>query len=365
MFLSSLTNSLSMGQPGSLRRRTTSPLQAASLPHDLFALALALALALPCIAADALEHLTLTGDIEGVHDPVIMKDGDAWYVFCTGGRPGQGIIPIRSSNDLHHWTLAGSVFDALPEWAAKEIPGARGAWAPDISYYNGRFHLYYAVSTFGSRNSAIGLATNRALNPKSPDYHWTDEGLVLRSYQARDDWNAIDPNLFVEDPTHVWLNWGSFWGGIKMRRVDPKTGKLSADDTTLYALASRPRAEPIGGSIEAPFLIRHGDYFYLFVSFDRCCRGVNSTYNVVVGRSRTVTGPYLDREGKPMTEGGGTLVIAATTPNWRGPGHEAVLQEKSVDYLLFHAYHGATGRPFLHISTMQWQDGWPRVAPLP
>src|SRR4051794_26228777 len=126
--------------------------------------------------------LQLSGDTEGVHDPAVIKEGDTYYVFCTGGgRGGQGIIPIRTSKDLQHWTMAGSVLDKPPEWATTEIPKGRGAWAPDISYYAGKFHLYYAVSSFGSRNSAIGLATNLTLDPTSPKYKWVDEGLVLRS----------------------------------------------------------------------------------------------------------------------------------------------------------------------------------------
>ena len=256
------------------------------------------------------EVLQLSGDTENVHDPAVIEEGGVYYLFCTGGgRGGQGVIPIRTSKDLRAWTLSGYVMDKLPEWATTEIPRGRGAWAPDISLYNGRYHLYYAVSSFGSRNSAIGLATNETLDSKSHNYKWVDEGMVLRSYQEKDDWNAIDPNLFVEDKDNVWLDWGSFWGGIKMRRIDPATGKLSTKDTQIYSLSSRDRAEPVGGSVEAPFIVRHGDFFYLFVSFDRCCRGANSTYNVVVGRSRKVTGPYVDKDGKPMPEGGGSLVI--------------------------------------------------------
>lgn len=313
--------------------------------------------------------LELEGDLR-VHDPVIIREGDTYYVFSTGGGRRSGIIPIRCSKDLYNWTLCGHVFDKLPEWATKEILGARGAWAPDISFYNGKYHLYYSVSTFGRNNSAIGLATNQTLDPNSPDYKWVDHGLVVRSYESKDDWNAIDANLIIKDNRNVWLCWGSFWGGIKMRRIDPKTGKLSNTDAMLYSLASRPRGgpnetPPAEGAIEAPFIIRHGGYWYLFVSFDFCCRGTKSTYNVMVGRSRNITGPYVDKTGKPMIEGDGTLVIEATTPNWRGPGHQAVLQEPSGDYLLFHAYHGETGRSYLQISTMVWEDGWPRVGELP
>lgn len=312
----------------------------------------------------------LTGDL-GVHDPVIAREGDTFYVFCTGSvRRGErrGIIPIRYSKDMYHWTLYGAALEGLPEWAQEEIPRARDAWAPDISYFNGRWHLYYSVSSFGSNDSAIGLATNATLDPNSRDYEWVDQGMVIRSHRGSDDWNAIDPQLVIEDENNIWLCWGSFWGGIKMRRVDPKTGKPSSEDTTLYSLASRPATETSGrGEIEAPFIVQHDGYWYHFLSYDRCCRGPESTYNIRVGRSKEVTGPYIDRDGVSMLEGGGTMVIEATTPAWRGPGHQAVFQDVSGDYLLFHAYNGQGGRPAsqLFISTIVWKDGWPQVAPLP
>jgi len=295
----------------------------------------------------------LEGDIRQVHDPTIIKDADTYYVFST--RAG---IAIRCSKDLIHWRLCGDVFAHLPEWAVKDVPGLRGLWAPDVSYFSGKFHLYYSVSTFGSNRSSIGLATNQTLDPGSENYRWVDQGKVIGS-NPTDDWNAIDPNVAFDEKDQPWLVFGSFWGGIKLRRLDPATGKLSSQDPNLYSLARRPSP----GAIEAPFIIRRNGYYYLFVSFDFCCRGKDSTYNIRVGRARRIMGPYLDRSGKPMMDGGGTLVLSGAG-RWAGPGHCAVLLEKDRDLLVYHAYDTEwRGVPTLRIATLQWDsEGWPTVS---
>jgi arabinan endo-1,5-alpha-L-arabinosidase len=308
------------------------------------------------------EVLALEGDLSPVHDPTMIREGDAYYAFATN-KFAQKDVPMFCSPDLHHWKFCGNVFDGVPPWALKEIPGARGIWAPDIKFVRGEFRLYYAVSTFGSNQSVIGLTTNKTLNPNSPDYKWMDQGLVFASTK-QDDFNAIDPNLAVDAGGDMWMSFGSFWSGIKMRKLDARTGKLSREDTTLYSLASRPRTAELKAEIEAPFIVRNGNYFYLFVSFDRCCRGAQSTYKIVVGRSDKITGPYADKAGKAMMEGGATLLMEGNE-RWRGPGGQSIVQDPSGDLLVFHAYDGTTGRPFLQISTMAWENGWPRVGALP
>jgi arabinan endo-1,5-alpha-L-arabinosidase len=180
-------------------------------------------------------------------------------------------------------------------------------WAPDVSFFSGKFHLYYAYSAFGVNASGIALATNETLDPADRKYHWNDEGLVLKSTES-DDFNAIDPNIVLDGKGQPWMSFGSFWSGIKMRRIDVTTGKLSAKDAKLYSLAARVKPEnaeprPPGlpanwQAIEAPFIVRHGEFFYLLVSFDLCCRGTKSTYRIMVGRSRKPSGPYMDAEGR-------------------------------------------------------------------
>jgi len=299
----------------------------------------------------------LTGDVEGVHDPSLIKQGSTYYVLSTDtGQPGN--IPIRCSPDLKRWTLCGSVFDSIPGWITQQITGVRNLWAPDISFFSGKYHVYYAASTFGSNRSLIALATNVTLDRSSPDYAWVDEGMVVES-QTSDDWNAIDPNIFSDDQGRVWMSWGSFWSGIKMRRIDPLTGKLSAEDSTLYSLAGRP----VEKAIEAPFLFRK-DSFFLFVSFDACCRGAESTYKMMAGKSDQVTGPFADRNGTPMLAGGGTLLLEGGG-EWRGPGGQSLYRDGTTDLIVYHAYNATTGKPTLQIARITWTDGWPRVSALP
>jgi arabinan endo-1,5-alpha-L-arabinosidase len=313
----------------------------------------------------------VTGDVEGTHDPSIIKNGNSWYLFGTATEPKRdGELPVRCSQDLHRWSRCGYVLPGVPQWIQKESPETKELWAPDISYFDGQYHLYYAFSAFGKNTSGIALLTNETLDPKDPQFHWVDQGLVLQS-KADDDFNAIDPNLVLDENGEAWLAFGSFWGGIKMRKLDRRTGKLSAEDTRLYSLASRKRPEdppparpglpPNWQAIEAPFIVHHGDYYYLFVSFDLCCRGTKSTYKTMMGRSPTVTGPYLDKSGKPMLEGGGSPLLTGNK-RWLGPGGESILLQKDADVIVFHAYDATTGHPFLQISTLDWKDGWPLAA---
>jgi arabinan endo-1,5-alpha-L-arabinosidase len=358
--------------------------------------AFALALALGAPAA----LVAQTGEIR-VHDPVIVKHADTYYVFATGNG-----IPILKSRDLKTWESGGQVFQQMPEWVAGAVPAARGSlWAPDISFYNGKYHLYYSASSFGSQQSAIGLATNRTLDPASPDYRWEDQGMVVQSVPRVSTFNAIDPNLVMDADGEPWLNWGSFWGGIKMRKVDRQTGKLSTLDTTLYSLASRSGTEATTNqgadrSIEGPFIVRRATtarptpqpprqqqqqpgqpqaqqppspqrppqpqqavppyYYYLFVSFDRCCAGERSTYNIRVGRSEKVTGPYLDPAGTPLTEGGGMMLLSSHG-RVRGPGHNAILVENDTSYYLVHHFYDAEDgfRSRLQIRPLTWVQDWP------
>lgn len=301
----------------------------------------------------------LTGNLAPVHDPCIIREGGVYHLFTTG-QLGETPGPIgwRTSPDLVTWTLKGEVFPELPGWAAEAIPGTKGLWAPDIIRMNDLYYLYYSVSTFGKNRSAIGLATTPSLASASPGRGWTDRGIVWRS-NVTDDYNAIDPNILIDRDDRCWMSFGSFWTGLKIVALDRATGKPPAG-ATLTSIARR--AAP--GKIEAPFIIERDGWYYLFASFENCCRGAASTYYTVVGRAKSPTGPYVDREGTPMMEGGGTRVLHADmdkSGRFVGPGHIAILRDRGSYSIVYHAYDArADGAPTLRIQPLGWSgDGWP------
>ncbi len=292
------------------------------------------------------------GDYYGVHDPTMIEAEGKYYIFSTG----QG-LQIRCSDDLETWDLCKAVFFRFPKWIKEEVPAVGDLWAPDISFYNGKYQVYYSASSFGDNQSAIGLATNTTLDVDNPDYKWQDEGMIIKSERGV-DWNAIDPHFVLDNRGEPWLAFGSYWSGIKLIKLDEGTGQQSAQDTTLYSLATRSMS---AGVIEAPFIIYREPYYYLFVSFDQCCQGVNSTYNTRVGRSETITGPYVDKDDRAMSYGGGT-VLRESSERWKGPGHSAIFTKDGQDHLVYHAYDAENqGRPTLRLEPIIWQDGWPTL----
>lgn len=300
-----------------------------------------------------------------IHDPVMTKSGDRFYLFSTD--PG---IKIYSSADLVHWRFSARVFETAPAWATSVAPGFNGhIWAPDIQQRDGTFYLYYSISSFGKNSSAIGLALNRTLDPSDANYRWEDQGVVVQSIPNRDLWNAIDPNLVLDDDGTAWMSFGSFWGGIKLVRLAPDW-RRPAEPQEWHAIAKRDRSVLIDDTeagpaqIEAPFIFRKSGWYYLFVSWDTCCRGADSTYKMMVGRSRDVRGPYVDKSGKGMAQGGGTLLLAGT-PAWPGVGHNGAYTFDGRDYLVFHAYEAADhGLQKLKIAELLWDpEGWPFVDP--
>ena len=290
----------------------------------------------------------LRGDIR-VHDPssVVKCKGEYW-LFATG--PG---IVSRRSKDRVTWAAGPRVFDRGHPWASEIVRGHRGyLWAPDVIPLGGQYLLYYSVSAWGKNTSAIGLATNPTLDPADAHYRWTDQGFVIQSH-ATNDFNAIDPSVMLDADGKLWLAFGSFWSGIKLVRLNAATGRRHSPDSPIYSLAHH-------SSIEAPCLWRHGDSYYLLVNWGQCCRGTNSTYNVRIGRSSTVTGPYLDQRGVDLRQDGGSVFLE-THGRFVGPGHAGIFSENGQDWLSYHFYDAQRGgAATLAIRPLRWAaDGWP------
>ena len=316
------------------------------------------------IGTSVLNNFHLAGATSPVRDPSIFRQANTYYLFSTdAGGAINGHLPIRCSTDKINWQLCGAVFNQIPAWVQSAVPGITALWAPDISYFNGVYHLYYAGSQFASNTSVIGLATNTTLDSTDPAYQWVDQGQVLAS-TSTDNFNAIDPTILVDTDGNVWMTYGSYWTGIKQQQIDPTTGKLLASNTSVYSLATRPGVQynPIEGSS----LVHKGNYYYLFVSFDDCCNPnpYLDTYKIMVGRSSSPNGPFADMNGRPMMQGGGTLLLGGNGVTWNAPGGETVfLDSQNGDLIAFHALHLPDGVAYVFVNSLTWPNAWPQIQP--
>lgn len=299
------------------------------------------------------------------HDPVLIKQDSIYYLFMTHGG-------VAKSRDLENWTRIGRISTAF-DWVNEAIvPGyRRGFWAPDIQFFDGLYYLYYSVSAFGKNASAIGVMINKTLDQTSPDFLWKDKGMVVQSIPGRDFWNAIDANVIYEQgekgDTVGWLSFGSFWGGLKLVKLAPDMISL-AEPQEWYGIAKqegtfgRPDNNGGNGAIEAPFIYRNNEFYYLFASIGYCCKGLESTYKTIVGRSKKIIGPYLDQDGKSMNSGGGTI-LAAESEDYAGIGHCAVYDFDGKTIFVAHGYDKHDqGKSKLVIKEMLWDENdWPVI----
>lgn len=301
----------------------------------------------------------MLGDTQ-IHDPTVLKVGGHYVAMGTGlENVDGGALRLKTSPDGLHWKDAGTLGDSIPDWIYDKL-GTQppNLWAPTLSQRRGVTYLYYAASTFGTSSSVIGLMTNAHLDLAHPGKGWIDRGMVLQTSEGS-TFNAIDPYRLDTTDGRAWLVYGSYWTGIKLRELDP-AGGLLLRNAKQYDLASRG-----GGAIEAATLMQHGGYYYLFVSFDRCCAGIDSTYRIMVGRASKVTGPYTARDGTPMMQGGATQV-QASQGRFIGPGGQEVVHG-ATDLLVYHYYDAHKGgQSHIQLSKLLWDaQGWPLLGAPP
>lgn len=296
------------------------------------------------------QALSLTGNTFA-HDPTMIEADGVYYRFWTGDN-----LPMASSTDLLSWTAGPAVYrNGYPDWSRDwlaDVPGEtfNFPWAPDVSFFNGKYHLYSSFSAkFGDNISCITHLTTDDI----ASGEWTDHGPVICT-EGDEPYNAIDADVSFDAEGKPYLAFGSFWDGIMAFELDADGARVGTELTRL-AWARE---------IEAPVLFHRCGYYYLFVSWGLCCPGQNRrvdqlSYRVAVGRSENVLGPYVDKEGVEMVEGGGTVIVQGDDA-YAAAGHSDVLVARDRIYHLYHAYRNPRGDAELRIVEMPFdEDGWP------
>ena len=215
------------------------------------------------------------------HDPSMVRFEDGYALMSTNNN-----LQLWTSEDAYTWQNHKSTVSGVPQWAYTYAPKTEGIWAPDIFYMNGEYRVYYCVSEFGVRNSAIGYQATTSIVPGSTGYGWKDQGHVFHTKQGTDSYNAIDADVVKDTEGNYWMAFGSFGLGIQLIKLDAQSGYQASDDKTVYNIARRTSKES-GGAEEGPSLIEHNGQYFLFTAWDKCCQqGANieqTTYKTAYG----------------------------------------------------------------------------------
>lgn len=299
---------------------------------------------------------------EGIYYAFGTQDDGVWSATEFGVKYG----PIIQSENLVDWTYTGSVFSGAtrPGWGTLNA----GTWALDIVKINDTFVLYYSLSTWGDPNPGIGVAT--ASHPAGP---WTDQGKLFDSEEIGVN-NSIDPAVFTAQDGTIYMIWGSFRGIYGVELTDDGlslAGGLATAASQKILLAGNDTSVAFDiNTYEGAYIVYKDDYYYMFLSTGSCCNGVNSTYNVVVGRSKNPLGPYVDDQGRSMKQGNVGFQVVMRSSAFSGVGHNSVTQDDQGDYwIVYHGYDlsepdsvGNSSRRSLLIDKLIWnENGWPYV----
>ena len=290
------------------------------------------------------------------HDPSMVRFEDGYALMSTNNN-----LQLWTSEDAYTWQNHKSTVSKIPQWAYTYAPTTEGIWAPDIYYMNGEYRVYYCVSVFGKRTSAIGYQSTKSIMPGTTGYGWADHGHVFHTV-ASDKYNAIDADVVRDTEGNYWMAFGSFGLGIQLIKLDAKTGYQASDDKTVYNIARRT-SKASNGAEEGPSLIEHGGQYFLFTAWDICCQqGANieqTTYKTAYGRADKVTGPYKDRAGYDMANGGGTILMERYG-RYVGPGGGEAFQDLNRVRFVHH-YYDLNGDKYNHIhirDVVFTEDNW-------